>query len=82
MLKEKLPHTKGRPRSRQSEVLLKGYRPSMSRKVTRTESCCSVKAPFGMRKINEYLLVKKIGVGAYGDVFLAVKPDQEDFTKT
>ena len=35
-----------------------------------------------MRKINQYLLVKKIGVGAYGDVFLAVKPDQEDFTKT
>ena len=51
----------------------------MSRKITRTESCTSVKTPFGLRKVNQYIQVKKIGVGAYGDVYMVIDPSKENY---
>jgi hypothetical protein len=53
----------------------------MSRKVTRTDSCCSTRTPFGMRKINQYIMIEKLGVGAYGDVFKVIEPSKDNFPK-
>jgi hypothetical protein len=58
---------------------IKKFRAPMSRKVTRTESCTSVKTPFGLRKVNQYIQVKKIGVGAYGDVYMVIDPSKENY---
>jgi hypothetical protein len=55
------------------------YRPPMSRKVTRTDSCCSSRTPFGMRKINQYIMIEKLGVGAYGDVYKVIEPSKDNF---
>ena len=50
----------------------------MSRTLTRTDSCTSVKTPLGIRKVNQYLLIKSVGEGAYGEVFMAVNPSNEE----
>ena len=64
--------------NRSSVRSVKKYRPPMSRKVTRTESCNSRKTQSGMRKINQYFLIEKLGVGAYGDVFKAIEPSKDN----
>lgn len=69
-----IKHCMKSPSSRLSERSIVKYRPPMSRKLTRTDSCCSTKTPFGMRKVNQYILIEKLGVGAYGDVFKVIEP--------
>jgi len=49
------------------------YRPPMCRAVTRTESVSSSRA-FGITKVNQYTLLKKVGLGAFGDVFMGIEP--------
>ena len=69
------------PTSRLSQSSVVKYRPPMSRKLTRTDSCCTSKTPFGMRKVNQYVLMEKLGVGAYGDVFKVIEPSTQNFPK-
>ena len=45
----------------------------MARKVTRTESVKSHKA-FGLQRVNQYTLLKKVGMGAFGEVHMAIEP--------
>ena len=47
----------------------------MTRRVTRTESVNSRKA-FGLTRVNQYTLLKKVGTGAFGEVFMAIEPSK------
>ena len=47
----------------------------MTRRLTRTESVNSRKA-FGLTKVNQYTLLKKVGTGAFGEVFMAIEPSK------
>lgn len=48
----------------------------MTRKITQTTSVNSSKC-LGLQRVNQYTLIKEIGKGAYGGVFLAIEPSQD-----
>ena len=45
----------------------------MSKSVLRTDSVTSLKT-FGIKKINQYTLLQKLGQGSYGGVYQVVEP--------
>jgi serine/threonine protein kinase len=56
-------------KSKLSEPQIKQYRPPMHRRITETYSMTSMKH-LGLQKMNQYTIIKKIGNGQYGEVFL------------
>jgi len=53
----------------------------MKRRVSMVSSANSTKS-FGLTKINQYVLIKQIGVGAYGQVYLGVSTETNPVTKS
>ena len=57
---------------------MKKYRPPMTRKITETNSVNSSNV-LGLQRVNQYTILKQLGQGAYGGVFLAIEPQDDPF---